>query len=55
MKKRVCDFRKLVENAKEHYHLGTKVEKGVPWEASGIPWDELGKPWGPKSSPELTF
>ena len=45
----------LFENAKQHYNLSAKVEKGVSWEALGIPWDELGRPWGPKSSPELAF
>jgi hypothetical protein len=45
----------LFENAKQHYNLSAKVEKGVSWEASGTPRDDLGKPLGPKSSPELTF
>jgi hypothetical protein len=48
-------FSTLFENAKQHWHLATKVETGVSWEALGIPWDELGRPWGAKSSPEPTF
>ena len=48
-------FSTLFENAKQHWHLATKVETGVSWEALGIPWDELGKPWGANSSPEPTL
>ena len=43
------------ENAEQHYHLGTKVQKGVSWEVSGTARDGLGRPLGPKTSPELTF
>ena len=48
-------FSTLFENAKQDWHLATKVETGVSWEALGIPWDELGRPRGAKSYPELMF
>jgi hypothetical protein len=43
------------ENAEQHFHLGSKVEKGPSWEALGTFWAGLGRPSGAKSSPELTF
>jgi len=54
-KKKASNFRGKNKNAKHHYHLGAKVEKGVAWGALGVPWDGLGRPLGPKSSAESTF
>ena len=48
-------FLMLSENAKQHCHLGAKVEKGESSEDFGATWDGLEKPPGPKSSPEPTF
>ena len=55
MEKKALAFSPFFENAEQNYHLATKVEKGVSWEALGAPWGGLGRPLGPKTTSEPTF